>query len=843
MATAIRAPTGRDTPVPATKSVSMARLHHGLAIAFLILAACGASPDVHYRKGRLLLKQDDLNGATREAEAGMRSEPSWRFRILQADIHLARHETRAAKEILASAEPPSDGEMLARLRMDQGWIEYLGSNYSNAAALFQRAHQVVQPLGLPVLESTIEMRLGLAQMKLGQMDSAERAFRRVIDVTAALHDTNTQAAAMGNLGLVFENTFRLEEAVYWLDKARVMFQQNGSMDAYYLTLGNLASSYQRLGDFDQALAKYEEAETHARLAGDRYTEQHWMGNSGEVLSDRGDLELAAQKFQQALAIANSRDKDDKDSTGWWYYNLASISIDLRDFEKAEFYNKEALSRRQALSDHSDYYPRVNQAHIAAGRKDPQAEALYRGLIAEYHEGLDPVPMLEAQAGLAGLLAGKGKFDQADAQFRAALANLESRRTALASADNRMTYFASLIRFYDRYINFLVDRGQPERALEIAESSRGRVLDERLESRAAHAAIHAARMRELARSSHSVFLSYWLGKERSFLWAVTPDGITLHELPPESRIAPLVAGYRSFIENLRDPLQSEYPAGRKLSEILLGSVRPLLTSGVRVVVVPDRSLYSLNFETLPDPENPSKYLVERTTLEVAPSLDLLADARPPARASDSLLVIGDPEPVVEEYPRLPFAGKEIELISKAFPPGTQTVLRGAQAYPEAYRDSRPAQFYRIHFAAHAAANQSSPLDSALILSGNDGKYQLSARDIMSVPLNASLVTLSACRSAGAKTYSGEGQVGLSWAFLRAGAGSVVAGLWDVTDRSTAALMSDFYNQLASQAAPIDALRHAKLTLLHGGKAYQKPFYWGPFQLYVGTISSETAVPLF
>jgi CHAT domain-containing protein len=167
-----------------------------------------------------------------------------------------------------------------------------------------------------------------------------------------------------------------------------------------------------------------------------------------------------------------------------------------------------------------------------------------------------------------------------------------------------------------------------------------------------------------------------------------------------------------------------------------------------------------------------------------------------------------------------------------------VIEGAQASPGAYREARPARFSWIHFAAHAAANRTSPLDSALILSrgssANGAAYQLSARDVMNVPLSARLVTLSACRSAGAKTFSGEGQVGLSWAFLRAGAHSVVAGLWDVTDRSTAALMADFYDQLSHNAAPIDALRHAKLTLLHGGKAYQKPFYWGPFQLYAGTI---------
>jgi CHAT domain-containing protein len=102
----------------------------------------------------------------------------------------------------------------------------------------------------------------------------------------------------------------------------------------------------------------------------------------------------------------------------------------------------------------------------------------------------------------------------------------------------------------------------------------------------------------------------------------------------------------------------------------------------------------------------------------------------------------------------------------------------------------------------------------------------------VPLNASLVTPSACRSAGAKTYSGEGLVGLSWAFLRAGAHSVVAGLWDVTDLSTANLMADFYSELAKNVAPADALRAAKLRLIRSSGAYRKPFYWGPFQLYVG-----------
>ena len=798
-----------------------------------MLAGCGASPEAHYQNGRLLLKQGKLNEAMAEAEAGMRAEHSWRFRILKADVLLARSDAKGALELLASAEPPADQESLARLRMDQGWAENLASNYSRAETLLEQANQIAKPLGMPSLEATIEMRIGAVQLRERRMDLSERSLRHVIEITSS--DPSLQAAAMGNLGVMFQNDFRFEEATYWLDKAAAIFQQLHSLGFYYRTLGNLGWCYFRLGDFDQALADFQQAETYARQIGDRLGEQLWIGNSGSVLYARDDFAQAAQKYKQAIAIAQSLGTNEKDSTGWWYYNLASTAIDLSDFDAAESYNQEALKRRQAIADQSDFYPRVNEAHIAAGRKDPRAEALYRDLIAEYHAGLNPVPMLEAEAGLAALLAEKGNAEQADAQFRAALAQLESQRTALTRADNRISYLASLIRFYDRYINFLVDRKQPERALEVAESSRARVLDERLESKSAHAVVPAAHLRELARASHAVFLSYWLGKKRSFLWAVTADGITLHELPPESRITPLVAGYRSFIENLRDPLESEYPSGRRLSEMLLGPVRPLLASANLVVLVPDRSLHSLNFETLPDPDTPSKYFLERATMEVAPSLNMLAARRPAAAPANALLLIGNPEQAIVEYPRLPFAGKEIELISNAVSTGRRTVIQGSNAFPSAYREAQPSRFAWIHFAAHAAANQTSPLDSTLILSrAPDSGYQLSAREVMTIPLNASLVTLSACRSAGAKTYSGEGPVGLSWAFLRAGSRSVVAGLWDVTDRSTAMLMADFYDQLARKAAPVAALRHAKLTLLRGGNAYGKPFYWGPFQLYAGGI---------
>jgi CHAT domain-containing protein len=91
-------------------------------------------------------------------------------------------------------------------------------------------------------------------------------------------------------------------------------------------------------------------------------------------------------------------------------------------------------------------------------------------------------------------------------------------------------------------------------------------------------------------------------------------------------------------------------------------------------------------------------------------------------------------------------------------------------------------------------------------------------------------VSACRSAGERAYSGEGLVGFAWAFLRAGASRVIAGLWDVDDRSTAELMDSLYARMAAGDTAPRALRAAKLSLLTKAGTYAKPYYWGPFQVF-------------
>jgi CHAT domain-containing protein len=151
-------------------------------------------------------------------------------------------------------------------------------------------------------------------------------------------------------------------------------------------------------------------------------------------------------------------------------------------------------------------------------------------------------------------------------------------------------------------------------------------------------------------------------------------------------------------------------------------------------------------------------------------------------------------------------------------------------------SNPENFAYLHFVTHGIASQTQPLESAVILSEEGGAYKLYAREIVKHPLQAELVTISACNGAGTRAYAGEGLVGLSWAFLRAGARRVIAALWEVSDSSsTPQLMDELYQGLDRGEDPATALRNAKLSMIRLGNhsVFVKPFYWAPFQLYAGS----------
>jgi CHAT domain-containing protein len=284
----------------------------------------------------------------------------------------------------------------------------------------------------------------------------------------------------------------------------------------------------------------------------------------------------------------------------------------------------------------------------------------------------------------------------------------------------------------------------------------------------------------------------------------------------------------------DPLAAKETAGDKLYQLLVVPAAKWIPPDASVVIVPDGALHGINFETLPVDGPRRHYWIDDVEIQVAPSLASLAASTPKAApASNTLLLIGNAQERLPDFPALRYAPAEMSAVAGHFHGAAVQALGGDRATPDAYRTSHAERFEYVHFTAHATTSADSPLDSAVILSGPDSAYKLYARDVADQPLAADLVTVSACRSAGERAYSGEGLVGFSWAFLRAGARRVVAGLWDVDDRSTSELMDHLYANLVAGDRPAHALRRAKLAMLARGGASASPYRWAPFELFTVT----------
>ncbi len=150
-------------------------------------------------------------------------------------------------------------------------------------------------------------------------------------------------------------------------------------------------------------------------------------------------------------------------------------------------------------------------------------------------------------------------------------------------------------------------------------------------------------------------------------------------------------------------------------------------------------------------------------------------------------------------------------------------------------ARDVSKYRIiHVATHGLLNAERPQFTGVVLSlvGNKSHDGFVRTDeVFNLRLGSPLVMLSACETGLGKEKRGEGVMGLTRAFMYAGAPTVGVSLWSVADKSTADLMTDFYKRLLSTGqgtTSSGALRGAQLAMI-SGKKYSAPFFWAPFVL--------------
>ena len=822
-------------------------------------------PQAVLEHARLTFQHGDLIHSQQEAEAGYRrflgSSPewAWKFRILQAESLLWRGKYPEVLALLDSqARTSAPQDTIIPILTLRGIAHARQLDLEAATRDFEKAERLCTPPAAAGCGEAFQGR-GLFDLGQNQFLAARQQFELSLSFARAHGDRFLEATSLLNLGGALVKEGRFDEAIDRSDAAYKASIALGAGDIALAAQENVGWAYYRLGDSERALQLLLEAEKRADQLGDVFDQENGLTNVGYIYMDAHDFIQAEQSFQQALILAKL--ENSKEHILNVLRVLARLALQVGDGKKASEYAEQTLNISQESGNRLDeLYPKLVQGQIAAHRGDTAtAESKFHEV--EQDKSCPVFLKWEAEHSLARLYEDEKRSDSADREYRVALATFEAARETVQHEDSQLSFLTNASRIYDDYIHFLVARGKPDDALRWADYSRARALAEGLGllTKAVSTVPPPVKPLQIARRAGAV-LFYWLGEKQSYLWAITPQKTGVYTLPSASEITAAVQRYRRALGGPQDVLESADQDGRWLYRTLIAPAQGLLRKDAKVFVIPDGALNNLNFETLLVPgaifpeqklsEPKLHFWIEDVTIANASSLRLLAAVRPDIRKGKEkrdrgLLLVGNSVAPNDKYPELPKAAAQMESVARHFPAAEQRIFAREQANPEAYLASSPGQFSYIHFVAHGTASRVSPLDSAIVLSktalsktapaeGNaeNDSFKLYARDIIHSPLQADLVTISACYGAGERAYSGEGLVGLSWAFLRAGAHNVVAALWEATDASTEQLMDKFYDELDKGAGPDAALRAAKLSLLRGG-GFRNPFYWAPFQLYKGS----------
>jgi CHAT domain-containing protein/Tfp pilus assembly protein PilF len=378
-------------------------------------------------------------------------------------------------------------------------------------------------------------------------------------------------------------------------------------------------------------------------------------------------------------------------------------------------------------------------------------------------------------------------------------------------------------------------------------------------------------------TQTVLLSYSLGNTETFLFVAAPSKpIQLFKLPiGEDALRRDVALFRELVYGTWGPTHRS-PRHRALLEkaaslysILVKPAEAAIAAGSRVMIVPDGSLHLLPWAALVrlasvnESRQGLEYFAEWRPLHVILSATVYREvAKKRTRVPDfdwdppSFVGFADPALASSGAPGwlsnsnlkpLPFTRTEVGMISILFPASHSLHISSDATEENAKKIDIGSRY--VHFAAHTLLSEKSPLDSAVVLAAPEPLRESSDNGLLQaweifdqVRLGADLVVLSACESALGKEQGGEGLISLTRAFQYAGARSVLASLWKISDRTTAELMVRFYKHLKEGKTKDEALRAAQIELIRGpieitnekGEVEKvdasAPYYWAAFQLY-------------
>jgi CHAT domain-containing protein/tetratricopeptide (TPR) repeat protein len=722
--------------------------------------------------------------------------------------------------------------------------------------------------------------------------------QRVLRLAREIGDARTEAGALYKIGQEQSRDGHYAEALEALQEALRGFERVGADDSVARVLMELARLHVSHGRSDRAQAFDARADALLRRVGDKAAIAEATGVRANMYRESGRLREAVAVQRRALAL--TMEVGGERMINLERLRLARLYLDCGEPRRAKPLLDEVLGGTDTLTRTMAYDP-LGEVYLALGQYEQAREAADLAARTTREPGDRPF-MLANRAKADEKL---GRNSEALADIDEALQIVEHAREHLVPTDSmKQGYGERLQRLFAVAVELRARLGRPEAALEAAERARARAFldllatrrsgsagakvrptasgtldarnDPAVQSAASATPASVDQLTAIARRLDSVIVSYWVGPTTTLVWIVDGEGHVGSASIRVSarRLASLIGQTSAEIGGAGSPTAKLVADGdtpqvsrgdamiaagrtpthvwRELHELLLRPIQPFLprARGSLLTIVPHGPLFRLSFAALLDDRG--RYLIERYRLHYVPSggsLLYLKSASSDADAPIRYLLVGDPAERADlskaALPPLPGAAREVAAIARMLPRGTATVLTGARVTEDRVRHMVGSHEV-LHLATHAVLRDDRPFDSFLALGGRgrdaatDGR--LTTADIYGLHLNADLVVLSACQSARGPV-TGDGVLGMTRAFMYAGAAAIVATLWDVADQSGAELMPAFYRAWRRERSRSAALREAQLQLLArlragtvtidtpGGPRTlpEHPFFWAGFVL--------------
>lgn len=750
------------------------------------------------------------------------------------------------------AERLQAGDLQARVHFQ------LGTVYSRRGLFRRSVREAEQALALerrhgnsPHALAGALNSMGVEYAAVGRLGEAAEVYEEGLAITRQLSDTSTGGYLISNLAALRAYTGRLDQAVELMtqslaaatalrDTASIVYAHN-SLAEYLLKVGNLKAAREHV---EQALPLSPRAPAIYRVIA--------LINLGLIGMAEGRPDSASASFDRALGPA---------VTGGF-----------------------AFERFRILT---------GQVRLAVGRSDRAAARRLVTVAQAVADSLgSPDVELEVLA-LLGSVAELEQRPDASRFFEDGIALLESWRGRLAMGDLKLGITEPKWKIYEGAIRTRFSRGEAAAAFDIAERARARMLLEiiaersasgesvpemalkqrlrerseeagagadtaekrvvdaelaalrdslaQLETRSslrhpAPASLGEIRARLLGRPDVAIFSVFW-GDSAVYGWWITGSDLRGQRLGSADSLGDALNFLRRTIERPGD--SAWRAASRHLYQQLLAPFQP--AGATTILAIVDGPLAQVPLEVLlAAPDTPPLGATHRITYGPSASvLAALAREGPPPRWERAMLAVGNPRvaPSSGGSPApdarsdrgagfdLPFAEMEAKTLRDLYRNQGADLLVGRAVTVNRWLALKPARYRYLHFASHTSVSDREPDESRLLLA--DGMLDLPV--IRRLHLTAELVTLSACETAVGRRVRGEGVVGLSHAFLAAGARSALVTLWPVTDRSTARFMTEVYRELHGGHAAAEALRSVRQRWIAADTATSHPAYWAPFVL--------------